>query len=535
MTGITTEDLVLRLRELLLQEHHKQQASYPLETTVATGSQSTSDLWKTAAATTATAVTSAMNGSVFQMASRSPPTSSAVGHTNSSGSISQAILNVLQGIRPRQQLDWVTDEHGPSVWSSANWTFPDLDLTSFMEADLDGLGGGSGGSDLSYHRSVGLKTAIIATAYALVMAISLFGNLLVCYVVFRHRRLQRSITYTFLVNVALSDLLMTCLNIPFSVSRVLLDHWPFGQFLCSLVPFIQVMSVYVSSLTMAAIAVDRYRVILTPLKRRLRPPHGLVIMAILWILASMAALPYALYSEVVPIFTYRPLRRCQARFPTPALEFRRYLTLITFATQYVIPLGISGLAYGAIVRRLWMRSFVGAVTDNQRIRQDRAKRKTIQMLLVVISLFALCWLPLNVYHLVSDVGASESATRHNSTAFLICHWLAMSSVCYNPFVYCWLNANFRDAVQTCGRLCMRSVWFRRTRKQQPSIIMHNTTAVLHRQHQESTSNTITGLIITTTPARPQTLVDSVQLIEQLQLLVPEKPSQLTINDETSLV
>jgi hypothetical protein len=77
--------------------------------------------------------------------------------------------------------------------------------------------------------------------------------------------------------------------------------------------------------------------------------------------------------------------------------------LITFATQYVIPLGISGLAYGAIVRRvfefnnffrklnqiplhflyfpikLWMRSFVGAVTDNQRVRQDRAKRKTIQM------------------------------------------------------------------------------------------------------------------------------------------------------------
>jgi type III secretion system FlhB-like substrate exporter len=32
-------------------------------------------------------------------------------------------------------------------------------------------------------------------------------------------------------------------------------------------------------------------------------------MAILWILASMAALPYALYSEVVPIFTYRLERK----------------------------------------------------------------------------------------------------------------------------------------------------------------------------------------------------------------------------------
>lgn len=178
------------------------------------------------------------------------------------------------------------------AWTSANWTLPDFDLKSFVEADdgYDGLGVGS--------------AAIIATAYALVMAVSLFGNLLVCYVVFRHRRL-RSVTYTFLVNVALSDLLMTCLNIPFSVSRVLLDHWPFGDLLCSLVPFVQVMSVYVSSLTMAAIAVDRYRVILTPLKRRLRPPHGLIIMLLLWVLASVAALPYALYSEVVPIFTYR--------------------------------------------------------------------------------------------------------------------------------------------------------------------------------------------------------------------------------------
>ena len=91
---------------------------------------------------------------------------------------------------------------------------------------------------------------------------------------------------------------------------------------------------------------------------------------------------------------------------------------------------------------------------------------------MVISLFALCWLPLNVYHLVSDVGASISASRHNSTAFLVCHWLAMSSVCYNPFVYCWLNANFRDAVKTCGRLCLRNV-SPNSRKQQPSLVLPN--------------------------------------------------------------
>ena len=100
-----------------------------------------------------------------------------------------------------------------------NWTL--LDLTSFM-AEEDAI------------NMMPFKMVVVATAYALVMGVSFFGNLLVCYVVIRHRRL-RSVTYTFLVNVAVSDLMMTCLNIPFSVARVLLDHWPFGDFLCSLV------------------------------------------------------------------------------------------------------------------------------------------------------------------------------------------------------------------------------------------------------------------------------------------------------------
>jgi hypothetical protein len=53
---------------------------------------------------------------------------------------------------------------------------------------------------------------------------------------------------------------MAILNIPFSAARVILTEWPFGQFLCHVVPFVQVTSVYVTSITMAVIALDRYQV-----------------------------------------------------------------------------------------------------------------------------------------------------------------------------------------------------------------------------------------------------------------------------------
>ncbi len=60
-------------------------------------------------------------------------------------------------------------------------------------------------------------------------------------------------------------------------------------------------------------------------------------------------------------------------------------------------------------------------------------------------MFAICWLPLNLYHIRADFGTDPS--RHNSTVFLMVHWLAMSSVCYNPFIYSIRNSYFRTRIK----------------------------------------------------------------------------------------
>ncbi|KFM68598.1 putative G-protein coupled receptor 83, partial [Stegodyphus mimosarum] len=82
------------------------------------------------------------------------------------------------------------------------------------------------------------------------------------------------------------------------------------------------------------------------------------------------------------------------------------------------------------------------------------------MLALVVVCFALCWLPLNVYHILQEFlgpkfAYSTSKGTQRSTIFFLCHWLAMSSVCYNPFIYCWMNKHFRSGAVSCF-LCLQT-------------------------------------------------------------------------------
>ncbi|XP_055938069.1 G-protein coupled receptor 83-like [Argiope bruennichi] len=306
-------------------------------------------------------------------------------------------------------------------------------------------------SALNTASSISNRESVIIAFYSLIIIISIFGNLLVCNIVARNARM-RSSTYIFIANLALSDFMMTVLNIPFNVARILLNDWPFGSFMCSFVPLVQVTSVYVSTFTMTCIAVDRYRIISKPLEPRLRRTQALKIILCVWILAILLSLPHAVFNKVESVFTYRRLVRCRTAYP---VNLSRWITLVAVATQYILPLTITGVLYYLIIVQVWSRNSLGVVTEGQRVSQAKAKKKTIKMLVVVVILFALCWLPLNTFNLLREFNPETFLPKSvtHSTVFFVCHWLAMSSVCYNPFIYCWLNDRFRAGALNC-LLCM---------------------------------------------------------------------------------
>lgn len=126
------------------------------------------------------------------------------------------------------------------------------------------------------------------------------GNSLVVYVVCMKKSMQ-TVTNLFIMNLALSDILMCLLAVPFTPISFFQEDWQLGKFLCHLVPFSLGVSVYVSTLTSLAIAIDRYFVIVHPYKPRMKLGVCCLLIAVVWIVSISISLPLAIYMELHPI------------------------------------------------------------------------------------------------------------------------------------------------------------------------------------------------------------------------------------------
>lgn len=273
--------------------------------------------------------------------------------------------------------------------------------------------------------------------------LGIFGNVLVCYVVFRNKAMQ-TVTNLFITNLALSDILLCILAVPFTPSYTFLRKWIFGTWLCHMVAYAQGCSVYISTLTLTAIAIDRFFVIIYPFQQRMRLLACIVIIIIIWMVSLLLTLPYGLYMQVANLnFTGTYQLYCEEDWPSEG--YRKVYGSITTIMQYLFPFCIISFCYICVSVRLNDRakSKPGAkTTKKEELDRDRKKR-TNRMLIAMVAVFGFSWLPLNVVNMLDDFYVHTADWKFYNFIFFIAHCIAMSSTCYNPFLYAWLNDNFR--------------------------------------------------------------------------------------------
>ncbi|NXG28710.1 NPY5R protein, partial [Dromaius novaehollandiae] len=77
------------------------------------------------------------------------------------------------------------------------------------------------------------------------------------------------------------------------------------------------------------------------------------------------------------------------------------------------------------------------------IRIKARSRRVFCRLTVLILVFAFSWMPLHLFHIVTDFNANLISNRHFKLVYCICHLLGMMSCCLNPILYGFLNNSIK--------------------------------------------------------------------------------------------
>ncbi|KAL4640498.1 neuromedin-K receptor [Arapaima gigas] len=291
------------------------------------------------------------------------------------------------------------------------------------------------------------RVALWSVAYSGVLAVAVFGNLVVIWIILAHKRM-RTVTNYFLLNLAFSDASMAAFNTLVNFVYAAHGEWYFGEAYCKFHNFFPVTAVFASIYSMTAIAVDRYMAIIHPLKPRLSATATKVVIVCIWALAVMLAFPLCFYSTTKKM---APRTLCYVAWPKKFADALMY-HIIVAALVYMLPLIVMGITYTIVGMTLWGGEIPGDSSDNYRS-QLQAKRKVVKMMIIVVVTFAICWLPYHIYFIVTGVNLRLSKRKYIQQVYLTVLWLAMSSTMYNPIIYCCLNSRFRAGFKRVFRWC----------------------------------------------------------------------------------
>nr|XP_027786965.1 neuropeptide FF receptor 1 [Marmota flaviventris] len=318
----------------------------------------------------------------------------------------------------------------------------------------------------SYYQHSSPVAAMFIVAYVLIFLLCMVGNALVCFIVLKNRHM-RTVTNMFILNLAVSDLLVGIFCMPTTLVDNLITGWPFDNATCKMSGLVQGMSVSASVFTLVAIAVERFRCIVHPFREKLTLRKALVTIVVIWALALLIMCPSAVTLTVTREEHHfmvdarnrsYPLYSCWEAWPEKGM--RKVYTAVLFAHIYLAPLALIVVMYARIARKLCKAS--GPARDNAEVaaeggRASRRKARVVHMLVMVALFFTLSWLPLWALLLLIDYGQLSEPQLHllSVYAFPFAHWLAFFNSSANPIIYGYFNENFRRGFQAAfrARLC----------------------------------------------------------------------------------
>ena len=266
---------------------------------------------------------------------------------------------------------------------------------------------------------------VSAIAIAALIVVALGGNILVCTAFFVFRRLRKTTNF-FILSLALSDILVATVAMPMWLSYEVtawhtLPAWIDFTMLLRFWNWFDILAGVSSITNLTAISIDRCLSIMTPLLHRTRMTNTIAIIMVLiaWVYSIMLA---SLSLAQVPQFT-----------------------AIVASLGFFFPLLIIVISYVTIYLKVKLGGY-GAGSD-----KDWNLERT---LLIVISVFVICWLPFFILAILYHYCFScEFQGEYLPYIISFTKWMHYLNSCCNPFIYGLFNLNFKNAFRALLKHC----------------------------------------------------------------------------------
>ncbi|XP_067276303.1 C3a anaphylatoxin chemotactic receptor-like [Pseudorasbora parva] len=279
-----------------------------------------------------------------------------------------------------------------------------------------------------------LRKAMIVSSlifYFLTLILGVPGNAFVLYVA--GMKMKRTVNTVGFINLAIADL-FCCLSTLYYVTESFFEeNSPYGSiFMCDILPFIMLITMFVSVFTLSLISLDRFTQVMTPVWAK---NHRSLVIARLssvatWVLALVLSLPFMLRKTPKDDTNYCLIH-----------TFEKSLSFIIFVLGFLIPLICITTCYGFIAYKLGRSQFHSG--------------RAFHIMLALIVAFFLCWMPYHIMHLVilySEKSSVLVALAVNPLSIS----LAYVNSCLNPILYVFMGHDFKSN----AKLSLRHVFER---------------------------------------------------------------------------
>ena len=288
--------------------------------------------------------------------------------------------------------------------------------------------------------------AIFKAVFSVLVLPNLVGNSLVVFVILRSPAMKSPMNYL-LLNLAASDLLMGMAMLPRFLLSDIVDLSPgnTADILCKalLLGNLGWVGAISSIFSLVLIAVERFYVVAKPLNSlcRITTKRLRIFITVCWIIAAVFCTPIFYISHFggdfgTCVYTWRGVDWYPLGY-----------NVLWLSVAALLPTGVMIVLYAKVAYFLW--SDTGDVTS-QAVRRSRRKVTVTVFALSVV--YAVCWFPDLVMHVVSKAAPEQFSLDHPIHTVAICLVVVNSSV--NPVVYAFRFEQFKRElikIVCCGR------------------------------------------------------------------------------------